>query len=95
MFTSVPVINIPHMTPIHFNGYTPMGLAMLLKTANFEIIEIGQWGNQDYIQKQWSLHDWPGYDRLHNNNIIINEEKCACQCWILAKKYNKSLLYTY
>jgi SAM-dependent methyltransferase len=86
VFTSVPTINIPHMTPIHFNGFTPMGLAMLFKTANFEIIEIGQWGNYDYISKLWSTHNWPSYNSLHQNNIITNEERNVCQCWILAKK---------
>jgi SAM-dependent methyltransferase len=86
VFTSVPTINIPHMTPIHFNGFTPMGLAMLFKTANFEIIEIGQWGNFEYITKLWNTHSWPGYDRLHHNNSVTNEERNVCQCWILAKK---------
>jgi SAM-dependent methyltransferase len=83
VFTSVPTINIPHMTPIHFNGFTPMGLAMLFKTAKFEIIEIGQWGNYEYIQKLWRTHCWPGYNSLSNIN---NEERNVCQCWILAKK---------
>jgi SAM-dependent methyltransferase len=86
VFTSVPTLNIPHMTPIHFNGYTPMGLAMLFKTANFEIIEIGQWGNFDYISKLWNKHEWPGYDKLNVNNIVTNEERNVCQCWILARK---------
>ena len=86
VFASVPTINIPHLTPIHFNGFTPMGLAMLFKTSNFEIIEIGQWGNFDYITKLFNMHDWPGYDILNNNNIVVNEEKNVCQCWILARK---------
>jgi hypothetical protein len=86
VFTSVPTINIPHNTPIHFNGYTPMGLAMLFKTANFEIVEIGQWGNYEYIEQMWKTHDWPGYDKLNKDNRVTNEEKNACQCWILAKK---------
>jgi len=86
VFTSVPTLNIPHMTPIHFNGYNPMGLAMLFKTANFEIVEIGQWGNFDYIQKLWYTHNWPGYDRLQKNNVVPNEEANVCQCWILARK---------
>jgi len=86
VFTSVPTINIPHMTPFHFNGFTPMGLAMLFKSANFEILEIGQWGNFDYINKMWKTHEWPGYNELNKNNIIANEEKNVCQCWILAKK---------
>ena len=86
VFTSVPTLNIPHMMPIHFNGFTPMGLAMLFKTANFEIVEIGQWGNYDYISKLWNSHMWPGYDSLNVNNIVRNEERNVCQCWILAKK---------
>jgi SAM-dependent methyltransferase len=86
VFTSVPTINIPHNTPIHFNGYTPMGLAMLFKSANFEIIEIGQWGNFDYIQNLWKTHDWPGYDKLKRQGRVTNEEENVCQCWILARK---------
>ena len=74
------------MTPVHFNGMTPMGLAMLFKTSNFEIIEIGQWGNFEYIQKLWSTHSWPGYNTLNHNNRITNEERNVCQCWILARK---------
>jgi hypothetical protein len=74
------------MTPVHFNGFNPMGLAMLLKTANFEIIELGQWGNFNYIQHLWKTHSWPGYNILHNNNVVTNEENNVCQCWILARK---------
>ena len=86
VFTSVPTINIPHDSPIHFNGFTPMGLAMLFKTANFDVVEIGQWGNLDYINKLWATHDWPGYNSLNNNGYVVNEERNVCQCWILAKK---------
>jgi SAM-dependent methyltransferase len=86
VFTSVPTINIPHMVPFHFNGFTPMGLAMLFKSANFEIIEIGQWGNINYITKLWSTHCWPGYNELNINNTVSNEELNVCQCWILARK---------
>jgi SAM-dependent methyltransferase len=89
VFTSVPTINIPHMTPIHFNGYNPMGLAMLFKSVNFEIVEIGQWGNLNYISKLFTFHHWPSYYDLNNNNKnnpIVNEERNVCQCWILAKK---------
>jgi len=85
VFTSVPTLNIPHSTPIHFNGFNPMGLAMLFKTANFEIVEIGQWGNFEYISKLWQTHNWPGYINL---NKVTNEERNVCQCWILAKKLN-------
>lgn len=89
VFTSVPTINIPHMTPIHFNGFNPMGLAMLFKTANFDVVEIGQWGNYEYLTKLFKSHYWPSYYHLNDNNennIIVNEERNVCQCWILAKK---------
>jgi len=84
IFTSVPTINIPHLTPIHFNGYTPMGLAMLFISCGYEIIETGQWGNGNYLQQLFSTHLWPGYSKLFGN--IYNEEKNVCQCWILVKK---------
>lgn len=86
VFTSVPTLNIPHMTPIHFNGFTPMGLAMLFKTAGFEVVEMGQWGNYDYIQQLWKCHGWPGYESLNDCNFVANEERNVCQCWILAQK---------
>ena len=86
VFTSVPTLNIPHMTPIHFNGYTPMGLAMLFKTTGFNILEIGQWGNYEYIQRLFKNHNWPGYNDINVNGTVTNEEQNACQCWILARK---------
>lgn len=63
-----------------------MGLAMLFKVSGFEIVEIGQWGNSEYLQRLFNSHDWPGYNALNVNNFIINEEKNVCQCWILARK---------
>jgi len=86
VFTSVPTINIPHCTPNHFTGYYPMGLAILFKSAGFEILEIGQWGNYDYINKIFQNQRWYGYDDLNKNGRITNEELNVCQCWILAKK---------
>jgi SAM-dependent methyltransferase len=86
VFTSVPTINIPHMTPIHFGGYNPMGLATMFLSAGFEIIEIGQWGNFNYIQKIFSTHNWPGFKEIQDNGIVTNEEQNVCQCWILVRK---------
>lgn len=86
VFTSVPTLNIPHMTPIHFGGFTPMGLAVVFLSAGFEIVEIGQWGNFDYIQRLFGTQTWPGYDTLQKNNYVLNEENNACQCWILARR---------
>jgi hypothetical protein len=71
-----------------------MGLALLFKSAGFEIIEIGQWGNFEYIQNLWGSQSWPGYNILNYNGTIINEESNVCQCWILAKKQLKQGLIT-
>jgi SAM-dependent methyltransferase len=86
VFTSVPTLNIPHMTPIHFGGMTPMGLATCFTVCGFEVLEIGQWGNFEYIQRLWRTHRWPGYNDLQQNNQVSNEEANVCQCWILARK---------
>lgn len=88
VFTSVPTLNIPHSTPIHYNGFNPMGLAMLFKCAGFDIVEIGQWGNYDYISKLWKTHSWPAYEDLNRNGIVTNERQNVCQCWILARRPN-------
>jgi len=86
VFTSVPTINIPHSTPIHYGGYNPMGLGMLFKSIGFDIVEIGQFGNFRYIEHIFKKHDWVGYDTLNINGKIENEERNVCQCWILARK---------
>jgi SAM-dependent methyltransferase len=86
VFASVPTINIPHTTPIHYGGYNPMGLAMMFKNANFNIVEIGQWGNYEYISRLFQTHSWPGYDILQRGGMVTNERQNVAQCWILARK---------
>jgi SAM-dependent methyltransferase len=86
VFTNLPTLNIPHLTPFHYGGFTPMGLAVLFVQAGFEIVEVGQWGNINYIVKLFSNHAWPTINDLIHNNRIVNEEKNVCQCWILARK---------
>ncbi len=89
VFTSVPTINIPHSMPFHFNGFTPLGLAMLFKTAGFNILETGQWGNIVYIKKLFENHGWPDYEQSKSNDgIARNEERNVTQCWILAQRPN-------
>ena len=85
-FTSVPTINIPHSTPYHYGGYNPMGLAVMFAHAGFEIIEMGQWGNIEYLTTIFARQSWVGYDTLNRNGYVSNEENNVCQCWILAKK---------
>lgn len=85
VFTSVPTINIPHSTPFHFNGFTPMGLCMLFMINGFKVLELGQWGNYEYISKLFLYHAWPGFSHLTSEGIK-NEEKNVVNCWILAQK---------
>ena len=83
VFTSVPTIVIPHDTPIHFANWTPMGLAMLFKTNKFKILEVGQWGNKNYIHQAFgNKHDFPDILKCGSHNEEIN----VCGCWILAQK---------
>ena len=87
IYTTVPTINIPHMTPIHFWGITPIGLCMLFKTFNLNIIECGYWGNCEYINYIFENNDWPGYQELLNrSNTLEHNNVCQAQTWILAKK---------
>lgn len=88
VFTSVPSINIPHMVPFHFSGIYPMGLAVLFESIGFEVVEIGQWGNINYLNYIFNNHSWPDYEYLKRvgNGIIKNEEANIAQCWCLAKK---------
>ena len=63
VFTSVPTLNIPHLTPIHYGGFTPMGLAVLFVQSGFEIVEMGQWGNLEYLTKLFKHFSWPNYNQ--------------------------------
>ena len=82
IFTSVPTLNIPHMTPFHFQHLTPMGLVMLFKRAGFDVVELGVWGNLDYATRVLSTYDWPDIYAVSSEN----DPKHPAQCWILARK---------
>jgi hypothetical protein len=72
--------------PFHFNGFTPMGLCLLMKSCGFKIKEIGFWGNRQYINHIFEYNEWPDYRKLIENGIIKNEKDKNVQCWILAQK---------
>jgi SAM-dependent methyltransferase len=70
-YVNVPACNVPHSEPHHFYiGYTPMGLATLAYQAGFKILEIGQWGNKEYMAKNWLRQPvWPEYRYLQNPGV--------------------------
>lgn len=86
VFTSVPTINIPHMTPFHFQGIYPIQLALLFVQNGFEVVEMGQFGSLKYIEKMFQMYGWPDWRVINTNGRIINEDKHVAQCWILARK---------
>ena len=84
-YCNVPTLNLIHGYPENFiTGFTPVGLGCLLKQAGFEILEIGQWGNLEYIESVFFKNNWPF---LSNSPIPThNIFERPCQCWILARK---------
>ena len=86
LYTSVPTINIPHMTPIHFWGVTPIGLCLLMKSVGFQILECGYWGSRKYIEYIFQNNNWPGYNDISNDYDLGYDPVCQAQTWILVKK---------
>jgi SAM-dependent methyltransferase len=83
-YANVPVNNIPHSTPEHYyTGITPTGLGVMTEIAGFEILEIGQWGNFDYLTKIFTI-GWTDY----RNSLSHNEINCPLITWIFARKVN-------
>lgn len=81
-YCNVPSNNRPHSTPYHYyTGFTPVGLGVIMKLAGFEILEIGQWGNRQYLNNLFRS-GWTDY-RLNNS---VNEINCPVITWILAVK---------
>lgn len=75
IFASIPVVNIQHSTPFHYYmGFTPTGLGSIFESAGFKIVEIGQWGNQKYIDFIFARGTWPDFKDLrmglHGKNGI-------------------------
>jgi hypothetical protein len=83
-YANVPSINIAHSTPYHFyTGYTPTGLACVFRSCGFEILEVGQWGNKEYIDRMFRTQGWPDYRALKSfRNDFLN----PVITWILARK---------
>jgi SAM-dependent methyltransferase len=84
MYLNLPSINMAHDTPHHhYVGITPTGLGCIVKQAGFEILDIGFWGNTDYINFIFNQNDWPDYQKVINYKSEINKEVIT---WVFAKK---------
>lgn len=83
IYLNVPTLNLIHGYPYNFiTGFTPVGLGCLLKQAGFKVLEIGQWGNFDYIDIVFRQNNWPFMPSCPTHNIFDR----PCQCWALAQK---------
>lgn len=89
VYTSVPVVSPPHDCPFHFyTGITPVGLGCIFKLANFEILDIGVWGNSEYINHilsppRYDKLPFPDYKMIKNYQNDFDRPVIA---WIFAKK---------
>jgi len=86
LYTNVPACNVPHSEPYHyFTGYTPMGLAATAYQSGLKILEIGQWGNLEYLIKLWTRNPgWSDYAQLSNPGL--NEIHNPVITWGLFQK---------
>jgi SAM-dependent methyltransferase len=83
-YCNVPAFNMAHDTPHHhYVGFTPVGLGCIIEQAGFEILDIGFWGNTEYITYMMNNNDWPDYTKVSNYSSEINKEVIS---WIFAKK---------
>lgn len=85
-FTNVPYVNKPHMTPIHFFHFTSSGLAVMLHSVGFEVLELGQFGNTKYTDLVMR-GTWPDYtEMMDDRGHIVNDPNVPAQVWALVKK---------
>jgi hypothetical protein len=83
-YLNMPVLNIPHFVPFQYStGFAPIGLLTLFHSLGFEILELGQWGNLEYIQKLFTVHYWPSAKNLAS---YVNEFRNAVSVWALVRK---------
>lgn len=62
VWASVPTVSQLHSIPHHFStGFTPIGFACLFAHAGFEVVEVGQWGNSDYVSQTFALGIFPTF----------------------------------
>jgi len=88
IYVNVPSNNIPHSTPFHYyTGITPTGLGAMVKLAGFDVIKIGQWGNEAYF-KQMFDNIWSDYRHMQGitDEAGYNDVNCPIITWCFAIK---------
>ena len=90
LFTSVPMLNHLHMAPIFFSEPTPYGLVVWMKQAGFDVLRVGVFGNELYMENLGKyIHHWPKWERYYNATRrpqIINDHTRPVQSWVLVRK---------
>ena len=90
MFTSVPMLNHLHMEPFFFSEPTPYGLVVWMKQAGFEVLRVGVFGNQEYMENlarvptRW-IPLWKYYNESRRPQII-NDPRRPVQSWVAVRK---------
>jgi SAM-dependent methyltransferase len=86
LYVNVPACNAPHSEPFHhFTGFTPVGLVAISDQVGFNVLESGQWGNEEYLVKLWTRQPgWSDFTQLQNPGI--NEIQNPVITWVLLQK---------
>lgn len=76
------------MQPYHFSHLTPVGLAVLMRQAGFEIVELGYWGNKEYLHKLYTYGYWPDWSKVGGLDAsgVDASFALAAQTWVLARR---------
>ena len=79
------MINIDHNLPFYYWGINPTGLALMCKSQGFEVLDVGFWGNREYILNLFGREPWPSYRSMGGDKP--NDPNFICQCWVLCQKH--------
>ena len=90
IYTTVSTINIPHLQPFHFWGITPIGLCVLAESVGLKVVEVGYWGNKEYVNYIFQRNTWPDASQVLgvNDQHISNDQTLVTQSqtWALFQK---------
>lgn len=86
VYFNVPSLGPPHNTPHHhYNGFTPVGLGSIIRQAGFKLLDVGFWGNKEYVKYLFEKNDWPDYKGINNYKNDFNYSVIS---WAFAIKEN-------